>query len=272
MKNTVILSSLILVGLTFTCSATTIIVKADGSGDYPTIQAAINDANEGDTIEIWPGTYTGPGNRDIDPNGKALTIRSTDPNDPDIVAATIIDCNGTRSEPHFGFQLGYDDTEDGNSVINGLTITKSYSRPAILCWGGSTTITNCIITDNFENGIRCSGNSTTITITNCIITDNFGSGIHCSVSSTTITNCIITDNFESGIRCGDKSTRISNCIITGNQSNGILLYSKNAIITNCLIKRNTRNGYGSGIRCYGSNCNWIIKNCVISENECGSYC
>jgi hypothetical protein len=32
--------------------------------------------------------------RDIDPNGKAITICSIDPNDPNIIAATIIDCNG----------------------------------------------------------------------------------------------------------------------------------------------------------------------------------
>jgi len=74
MKNTVMLSFFLSVSLTFTCSAATIIVHADGSGDYPTIQAAIDAANEGDTVEVWPGTYTGDGNRDIDPNGKNLTL------------------------------------------------------------------------------------------------------------------------------------------------------------------------------------------------------
>ena len=72
--------------LAIPCKSEVIIVKADGSGDYPTIQAAINNAITGDIIELQPGTYTGDGNRDIDPNGKAITIRSVNPNDPCVVA------------------------------------------------------------------------------------------------------------------------------------------------------------------------------------------
>jgi len=41
--------------------ADTIIVRADGSGDYPTIQAAMDAASDGDEIVLEPGTYTGDG-------------------------------------------------------------------------------------------------------------------------------------------------------------------------------------------------------------------
>jgi len=50
----------------------TINVRPDGSGDYPTIQAAIDDCNDGDIIACANGVYTGPGNRDIDFNGKVI--------------------------------------------------------------------------------------------------------------------------------------------------------------------------------------------------------
>jgi hypothetical protein len=58
--------------------------------DFSTIQDAIDHTWEGGTVIVSEGTYTGPGNRDIDFNGKAITVRCVDPNDPDIVAATII--------------------------------------------------------------------------------------------------------------------------------------------------------------------------------------
>ena len=75
------------------CQARIITVDDDGPADFNNLQAAIDDANHGDVIEVQPGTYTGDGNSDIDFLGKAITVRSIDPNDPNIVAATIIDCN-----------------------------------------------------------------------------------------------------------------------------------------------------------------------------------
>ena len=41
-------------------------VRADGTSDRPTIQAAINVAADGDTVLLDCGVYSGLGNRDID--------------------------------------------------------------------------------------------------------------------------------------------------------------------------------------------------------------
>ncbi|MGA1870193.1 MAG: hypothetical protein ACMUJM_16775 [bacterium] len=62
------------------------------------IQAAINEASNGDTILVAEGTYTGKGNRDIDFGGKAIILRSI--SGPE---HTIIDCQGTSSKKRRGF-------------------------------------------------------------------------------------------------------------------------------------------------------------------------
>ena len=57
-----------------------------GSGQFATIQAAIDPALTGDTIVIHPGKYAG-----FTVNKPSLTIRSVEPENPAIVAATIIE-------------------------------------------------------------------------------------------------------------------------------------------------------------------------------------
>jgi hypothetical protein len=71
--------------------ATTYLVRPDGTGDFPTIQAAVAASASGDVIELANGTFTGPGNRDVDYLSKLVTIRSQSGN-PE---ACVIDCQGS---------------------------------------------------------------------------------------------------------------------------------------------------------------------------------
>ncbi|MBW8038826.1 MAG: hypothetical protein FVQ85_02370 [Planctomycetes bacterium] len=146
-KIAISLFSLILLFST-TAHAKIFYVDDDGPTDFDNIQAAIDDSNHGDTIIVSPGTYTGDGNRDINYNGKAITVRSEDPNDPNIVVATIIDCNGTEDQPHRGFF--FNAGEEANSVLAGLTITNGYAYygGGIYCEASRPTITNCTLIAN----------------------------------------------------------------------------------------------------------------------------
>ena len=110
--------------------------------EYPTVQAAIDAAVDGDTIIIAPGTYTGDGNRDIDFKGKTITVQSIDPNDPNVVAATIIDCEGQGR----GFYL----KGCSGATMSGLTITNGLADigGAIYCEGSEITLYKCCIQKN----------------------------------------------------------------------------------------------------------------------------
>ncbi|KPK43405.1 MAG: hypothetical protein AMJ65_05885 [Phycisphaerae bacterium SG8_4] len=196
---------------------------------YPSIQSAINDAGAGDEIVIGPGIYRHFEN--IDFKGKSLTVRSADPDDPDVVSATIINGRGRCAAVRFS------SGEDANSVLAGITITGG--DWGLYCTGASPTVTKCVIRDNTHAGIRLwkLGNPT---ITHCDIVANGGAGIEMVLYKSgryvfdnypTITNCLVAANSQHGISGGDPT--ITNCTIVENLLNGI--DGSVATVTNSII-------------------------------------
>jgi len=131
--------SILAVSLTFAClfagtaTAATINVPAD----QPTIQDAINVANNGDLILVARGTYK----ENINYQGKAVTIRSA--NGP---AHTIID--GGNFNTVVTFQTG----ETSTSVLEGFTIQNGSASfgAGITLLGTSPTIIRNIFRNNAE--------------------------------------------------------------------------------------------------------------------------
>jgi hypothetical protein len=266
------------------------------AGPKATIKAAMDLASDGDVVIVAEGIYTGEGNRDIDFEGKAITVRSTDPNDPTVVAATVIDGEGNYnlcrqgpgvSEMHraFVFHSG----EGPNSVLTGFTIKRFCAPDEVILWdmpmpagGGifcedsSPTITNCLITDNsahragegFGGNICCKGDCSPM-IANCTISSAesyFAGGIYCPDGSPLITNCIITDNDApmgpGGVWCGDGAT-VAYCTISNNYgSNGGIC--SDGTISYCTIENNTSIFLGGGGGIYGSP---AVDHCIIRNNR-----
>jgi len=110
---------LIVLSLAVVCVADNIIVDPESPNGITTIQAAVDVAFSGDIVVLRPGLYTGPGNRDVIVDNKTLTIRSEDPNDPNCVAATVIDCQGRPDYRHRAFDLN---SRHQATVLAGLTI------------------------------------------------------------------------------------------------------------------------------------------------------
>ncbi len=102
-------------------AATTYVVTPDGTGDFATIQAAINAASAGDVIELTEGVFTGTGNRDLDLLGKAITICSQN-GDP---AACTLDCEGGPGVPHRGFW--FHSSEGPEARVQDITVTGAYT-------------------------------------------------------------------------------------------------------------------------------------------------
>ncbi len=200
---------------------------------YSTIQAAIDDCNDGDVVIVAPGTYTGSGNKNIGFGGKAITVRSTDPDDPCVVAATIIDCE--NSGRGFYFRNG----ETSFSVLAGFSITNGngglyFDGGAIRCrYNSNPTIRSCILrgnsADQGHGGGVYIGEGSSPTISNCIFTGNYarhrGGAIMVYGCSATVSHCTITGNsvlYDNGaIDCYNGSISIDNCILWGDSPNEI---------------------------------------------------
>ncbi|MAE71614.1 MAG: hypothetical protein CME06_14245 [Gemmatimonadetes bacterium] len=111
---------MVTLSLAITATAGTIDIPAD----YPTIQAGIDVAIEGDTVLVHPGTYF---ETEIGFHGKAILVSSLDPDDSLTVATTVV--SGGGSERPFHFQAG----EERSSVLAGLTITGGGIRGVAEC-------------------------------------------------------------------------------------------------------------------------------------------
>jgi hypothetical protein len=196
------------------------------------IQQAINDAHHGDEIVVSPGICQYLEN--INFKGKNLTLRSKDPKDPVVVAATVITGNSN------GNLITFSNNEDANCVLAGFTITGG--KRGIYCSGSSPTITNCTVVGNRNADIGAGlyiKDDSSPTLVNCVFSENsasmMGGGIQNVDSSPILINCTFTGNsdayFGGGIYCARGSPVLSSCILWDNTPEEISILSGTPVIT-----------------------------------------
>ncbi len=241
-------------------SAATYEVHPDGSGDYATIQDAVDAVVDGDIIELTDGIFaTWDDNRDVNFSGKKITVRSKN-GDP---TACIIDCGGSTTNPHRGFN--FVSGEDADSVLEGVTITNGFTPTSWgdPCWGGGAIY--CI-------------NSSSPTINNCIISHNraegLGGGMYCGAGcAPDINDCLFYHNTaldDGGGLANFGSPTIRNCTFWHNHTQGhgggMTDMGDNVTFTNCSFSHNTADTYGGGLSVF-EDPNCVLEYCTFSENS-----
>jgi hypothetical protein len=273
---------ILILGACGSAGATVRYVESDGSGEYPTIQAAVLAAASGDIVELGNGTYTGDGNRDIVFNGKSITVRSA-AGDP---ALCVMDCDGPT---HRGFHL--DASFLPGQRLEGITITgglDTFGGGAMRCEGSAPmTIVDCVLTGNQDadraGAVFIVGTGQT-TFIRCRLENNMaqvGGAVWCEgASSSRFEDCLFIGNLASDAAGGAccvtslASADFVGCIFSGNtglSGGGVACAYGSVTLQDCTFTGNAAT-HGSAVISAGSPV--PVENCLVAFNPGGEsfYC
>lgn len=260
---------------TFMAMISSVLVSADTLNvpdDYPTIQAAIDAASNGDIIEIAAGTYSGDGNKDLDPLGKVITIRGAG------IDQTIVDVEKAGRGMHI--HSGETDT----TIIEQITFINGFADygGGLLCEDSDPTIQHCrFAMCRATTGGGIAARFSNMNVSNCLLDNNFadndGGGLALIKDcQATVTNTVIRENtgmlFGGGIYIRRDSSELIDCEIHTNLSRfggGVFLsYAEQTQFTDTSFQENTASSGGVVYLTYSF---VIFENCQFYANTATKF-
>lgn len=235
--------------------------------EYETIQSAINEAENSDTVLVAPGRYE----ETITFSGNNIVVAGTylTTNDEDLIAETIIDGSVGNQRSVVAIRAG----EGESAELAGFTITGGNTDygGGVYCTGTTPYLHHLIIEDNHatRNGGGLYTTRDAIAVCDNLIirnnsADNGGGGLTCYFSAvTTLEDCTISGNsarLGAGVQCSQSAELIMRrCSISENMApdgegaGGVWAWNNASVsMQNCSIVNNQHN-YASAILVYGTN-------------------
>lgn len=202
--------------------------------EFDTIQEAIDAVSNGDLVRVAQGTYY----EHIDFDGKSITVVSSDPDDPNVVANTIID--GLVSNQKNGDVVKFSSGETNAAVLSGFTLRNGWHGVRVL--DASPTVQKCVITGN---NATLDPRAPDVEGGGCGLGTGWGAGVaigydrECSATAYEYTVRILSCTIEDNLAIGGGG------IFYRGQSDGALLQS-NTIRGNAVDLVGTRSGPCAG--------------------------
>jgi hypothetical protein len=240
-------------------------------------------------IELADGVFAGDGNRDLDFNGKGVTLRSVG-GDP---SQCTIDAEGYESNERRCIDLR--DGEPPETRIEGITLRGGYTHSmglvdgaGIRCVSGSAAaLVNCHFVDNTAATWGAGGAAyidfdSSLQFSECLFQNNIGwSGGAVASRSTTgtvFTDCRFIENAsnpgESGgaVTLGQSPAIFQGCEFTGNETLGAggavhLPACGTVSFLDCEFTGNSGLSGGGAINSYGTEL--VVKSCLFDGNGAG---
>ena len=246
-----------------TARGTTYLVTPDGTGDFPTLQAAVDACRGGDVIELADGIFRGPGNYLVDFPGYAITVHSKS----GYADRCVLDAEG-----HF-YCLSVNRGQSGSPVIENLSFANS-ENAEIAIGRGSPIIRGCIFRDTRLGGCIVGGGRSTL-VQSCLFSGNHGPGVMCVGGSVEVAGCEFRGNdaygAESGLSAFSGSASVKSCTFSGNRGGPVvsLFSGGSARFDECTFAGNDL-GDAQGMFQMGSGSDVDLTGCIIALNTRGA--